>query len=101
DGFIAERDGRYVLPVRADAPYRVHGIVLGSSASGATLYIEPQEISELGNRLKVAEADAEHQEALVLVAHSETLSPHAAAALFALDACAQADALRAIELYAR
>src|SRR5690606_34352261 len=25
DGFIAERDGRYVLPVRADAPYRVHG----------------------------------------------------------------------------
>src|SRR5690606_5638092 len=41
------------------------------------------------------------QEALVLVALSETLSPHAAAALFALDACAQADALRAIELYAR
>lgn len=101
DGFIAERDGRYVLPVRADAPFRVHGVVLGSSASGATLYIEPQEVAELGNRLKVAEAEAEHQEAIVLARLSESLALRADALLTALEACAQADGLQAIERYAR
>lgn len=101
DGFIAERDGRYVLPVRADAPFRVHGMVLGSSASGATLYVEPQEIAALGNRLKLAEAEAEHQEAIVLARLSEVLAPQAPAVLRALEACGEADALRAIELFAR
>ncbi len=101
DTFIAERDGRYVLPVRADAPFRVHGIVLGSSGSGATLYVEPQEIAELGNRLKVAEAEAEVEEARVLAQLSEAIAPSAPALLDALDACAKADALRAMELYAR
>lgn len=101
DGFIAERDGRYVLPVRADAPFRVQGVVLGSSASGATLYIEPQEIAELGNRLKVAEAEAQHQEAIVLARLSESVAHRADALLAALEACAQADGLRAIARYAR
>lgn len=101
DTFIAERDGRYVLPVRADAPFRVHGIVLGSSGSGATLYVEPQEIAELGNRLKVAEAEVELEEARVLAQLSEAIAPSAPALLDALDACARADALRAMELYAR
>jgi DNA mismatch repair protein MutS2 len=101
DGYIAERDGRYVLPVRADAPFRVHGMVLGSSASGATLYVEPQEIAALGNRLKLAEAEAEHQEALVLARLSEALAPQSPALLRALDACGEADALRAVELFAR
>ena len=39
--YLAERDGRFVLPVRADAPFKVDGLVLGSSASGSTLYVEP------------------------------------------------------------
>ncbi len=43
--YYTEREGRYVLPVRADAHLRVPGIVLGSSASGATLFVEPQEMT--------------------------------------------------------
>lgn len=101
DGFIAEREGRYVLPVRSDAPFRVHGIVLGTSASGATLYVEPQEIAPLGNRLKVAEAEVQHEEARVLATLSERIGPEVGALRAALDACAEADALRAVEKYAR
>jgi len=37
DSFYTIREGRYVLPVRADAHERFHGIVHGSSASGATV----------------------------------------------------------------
>ena len=43
--YYTEREGRYVLPVRADAHLRVPGIVLGSSASGATLFVEPEELT--------------------------------------------------------
>ena len=43
-----EREGRFALPVRADAHRRVDGIVLGTSSSGATLFIEPRQVTELG-----------------------------------------------------
>ncbi len=101
DAYFAERDGRYVLPVRADAPFRVEGIVLGSSASGATLYVEPRELAELGNRLKLAEAAAEHEAAQVLARLSEELAPHADAVLGALEATVRADVLHAIADYAQ
>src|SRR5690606_2505082 len=64
--YLVERDGRYVLPVRADAPFRVEGLVLGSSASGGTLYVEPAATHALGNTLQVAEAAARAEEARVL-----------------------------------
>ncbi len=100
DGYFAERDGRYVLPVRADAPFRVEGIVLDSSASGATLYVEPRELAQLGNRLKIAEAESEHQEAIVLARLSAELGPHADQVLDALEACSRADVLRALVRFA-
>jgi DNA mismatch repair protein MutS2 len=39
DSFYTIREGRYVLPVRTDAHERFHGIVHGSSASGATIFV--------------------------------------------------------------
>lgn len=64
--YTTERDGRTVLPVRADAHYRLEGIVLGSSASGSTLFVEPREVTDLGNRLRVRQAAVEREEARVL-----------------------------------
>jgi DNA mismatch repair protein MutS2 len=66
DRYFTVRDGRYVLPVRSDAHIRVPGIVMGSSASGQTLFIEPGAVMSLGNQLKVAIADVEREEAIVL-----------------------------------
>lgn len=64
--YYAERDGRYVLPVRSDSHGTIEGSVLGSSGSGATLYVEPRELVELGNKLRVAEAESDREEARVL-----------------------------------
>jgi DNA mismatch repair protein MutS2 len=51
DSFITERGGRFVLPVRSDAPVPVRGIVHGGSSSGATHFVEPLATVELNNEL--------------------------------------------------
>lgn len=66
DHFYTQREERYVLPVRTDAGPAVEGIVHGSSASGATLFIEPQEVVGLNNELKVAEIAVAREEARIL-----------------------------------
>lgn len=51
DSFITERNGRFVIPVRSDAPVPVRGIVHGGSSSGATLFVEPLATVDLNNEL--------------------------------------------------
>jgi DNA mismatch repair protein MutS2 len=53
---ITLRNGRYVVPVRADAKSRVKGIVHDASGSGQTLFIEPLVVVELGNAWREAQA---------------------------------------------
>lgn len=73
DAFFTERDGRYVLPVRSDAHERFPGIVHATSGSGATLFVEPRPIVEMGNRLKMVEAQVAHEEDLIRAALSEKI----------------------------
>ena len=49
DEVVTERNGRFVLMVRAEHRGHVPGIVHGSSASGATLFLEPAATVELNN----------------------------------------------------
>jgi DNA mismatch repair protein MutS2 len=58
---ITLRNGRYVVPVRADAKSRVKGIVHDASGSGQTLFIEPLVVVELGNAWREAQV-AEQEE---------------------------------------
>jgi DNA mismatch repair protein MutS2 len=58
---VTLRNGRYVVPVRAEAKGRVKGIVHDSSGSGQTLFIEPLVIVELGNAWREAQL-AEQEE---------------------------------------
>jgi DNA mismatch repair protein MutS2 len=96
DRYYTERDGRYVLPVRSDAPFRVDGIVLGSSASGGTLYVEPREVTEIGNRMRMAEAEVEREAARVLGALSISARAHVEALRKAAEAATVADVLTAL-----
>ncbi len=58
---ITMRDGRYVIPVRADARGMVGGIVHDSSSSGVTVFIEPIETVELNNAWRQLQRDEEHE----------------------------------------
>ncbi|MEA2676577.1 MAG: mismatch repair protein MutS2 [Chloroflexota bacterium] len=63
---ITLRNGRYVVPVRADAKGRVKGIVHDQSGSGQTLFIEPLVVVELGNAWREAQLAAEAEEERIL-----------------------------------
>lgn len=99
--YFTERDGRYVLPVRADAHLRVDGIVLDASSSGGTLFVEPRETTEQGNKLKLKLAAVEREEQRVLRALSAAVAEAREAIDSALDACIEADRLNALVLFAR
>ena len=73
DHFYTQREDRYVLPIRSDAGPAVEGIVHGSSASGATTFIEPQAVVGLNNELKVAEIAVLREEARILGELSATV----------------------------
>lgn len=53
ENIVTQRDGRFVLPVKAEHKGEFSGIVHDTSSSGATLFIEPMVIVELNNELRV------------------------------------------------
>jgi DNA mismatch repair protein MutS2 len=57
DSFSTFRENRPVLPIRADARQRVRGIVHDVSSSGTTVFIEPEDVVETGNRLRIAQTE--------------------------------------------
>lgn len=61
ESYFAQREGRYVVPVKADMRGRIPGIVHDVSASGATVFLEPRELVELNNSIKVADLDIERE----------------------------------------
>lgn len=68
EGIVTMRDNRYVLPVRAEYKSQVRGFVHDRSASGATFFIEPEEVLEMNNELReLAAAEKEEIERILAV----------------------------------
>lgn len=91
DRYHTLREDRYVLPVRADAHEKLPGIVHGTSASGATLFVEPRALVTQGNRLKMAQADMAREEHRILAALSEQVRERVSEVEAAADALDRAD----------
>lgn len=91
DRFITDREGRYVVPVRSDAHERFPGLVHATSASGATLFVEPRAVIPMGNRLKVLEAEVQREEIAIYTKLSDRIGDQLASVQAALAALARAD----------
>lgn len=101
DSYWTERDGRYVLPMRADAHERFPGIVHGSSGSGATLFVEPRVVVPLGNRLKMLEGEVRREEEAIYAALTERVVAQLASVQGAIAAVGRADLRAATTRLAR
>lgn len=64
----AMRDGRLVMPVNPANKRKINGIVHDESASGKTVYIEPAEVVEAGNRLRELQAEEVREIARIMAA---------------------------------
>jgi DNA mismatch repair protein MutS2 len=76
---ITLRNGRYVVPVKAEARSRVKGIVHDASGSGQTLFIEPLVAVELGNAWREAQVAEAEEIARILDELSALIAANAAA----------------------
>ena len=88
---ITLRNGRYVVPVRAEAKSRVRGIVHDQSGSGQTLFIEPLVAVELGNAWREAQLAEAAEVDRILDELSGLVGVNAAALRATLEALARFD----------
>ena len=61
ENIVTMRDNRYVLPVRAEYKRNIRGFIHDRSASGATFFIEPEEVLEMNNELRSLTLDEKEE----------------------------------------
>jgi DNA mismatch repair protein MutS2 len=66
EAIITQRDGRYVIPLRAEFKGRIKAVVHDQSQSGATLFIEPLAVVELNNQYREAQLAERDEERRIL-----------------------------------
>ena len=59
DAIVTQRGGRYVVPVKAECRGNVPGLVHDTSASGATVFVEPMGVVQANNDIKVLKSKEE------------------------------------------
>ena len=65
---VTDRNGRYVLVIRAENRTAIPGIVHGSSASGASLFLEPLSTVEINNDIVALEQQEQEEVHRILLA---------------------------------
>ena len=101
DGYVDKdaaptmRDGRLVLPVAPGLKRKIRGIVHDESASGKTVFIEPEEVVEANNRIRELEADERREVTRILIAFSDSIRPQIPTILESYAFMARIDFIRA------
>lgn len=70
------RDGRMVLPVIAGNKRSIQGIIHDESATGKTVFIEPAEVVEAGNKLRELEMEERREIVTILRRIADEIRPH-------------------------
>ena len=100
DALVTMRNGRYVIPLKAEHKGKIPGVVHDSSASGATLFIEPLETLELNNRWRELQLDEEKEIRRILAALTEQVGHDSERIVRTVEVLAYLDLTFAKALYA-
>lgn len=66
ENIVSVRNGRYVVPVKKEYRKNIRGVVLDTSASGSTVYIEPEEIGSIQDEIELLKMNEEAEEHRIL-----------------------------------
>ena len=61
ENIVTTRNGRYVIPVKAECKNEVKGLIHDTSSSGATIFVEPVAVVDANNELRVIESKEQHE----------------------------------------
>ena len=91
EALITQRDGRYVLPLRAEFKGRIRVVVHDQSASGATLFVEPLSVVEHNNEFRELQLAERDEERRILTELSQQVGVQAANILNTVERVADLD----------
>jgi len=100
EGFISEREGRYVIPIKAESRKEIKGIVHDISNTGATVFVEPWATVELGNELRQLVIEEKREVERILMALSAEAGANEAAISQDVELLAELDLILAKAKYA-
>jgi DNA mismatch repair protein MutS2 len=97
---ITQRDGRYVIPLRAEFKGQIKAVIHDQSSSGATLFVEPLPIVELNNAMRELHLQARDEERRILAEVSALVGAHAIELKYGVENLAVLDLIFAKAKYA-
>src|SRR5437899_4068852 len=100
EAYFAQRENRYVIPVKAERKGEVPGIIHDVSASGATVFIEPRDLVDLNNQIKESDLAVEREARRILQDLSDQAACHEQALLDDLEILGRLDAVCAKAAFA-
>ena len=74
ENLVTVRNGRYVIPVRAECKNEMKGLIHDTSSSGATIFVEPMAIVDANNELRMLQSREEHEIEKILFSLSADVS---------------------------
>lgn len=77
ENIVTMRNGRYVVPVKAECKNEIKGLIHDTSASGATIFIEPSQVVDSNNELRILYSREEHEIERILSELSSLVSDSA------------------------
>ena len=92
---VTDRNGRYVLLIRAEHRNAIPGIIHGSSASGASLFLEPLSTVEVNNEIVALEEQEAAEVRRVLLALTDAFRRRAGELQRAVEAATELDVIQA------
>jgi DNA mismatch repair protein MutS2 len=97
---ITQRDGRYVIPLRAEFKGQIKAIVHDQSSSGATLFVEPLPIVELNNHVRELQLQERDEERRILYELSAQIAEYRDEITYGVENLAMLDLVFAKAKYA-
>jgi len=100
ESIITQRDGRYVIPLRAEFKGKIKAIIHDQSSSGATLFVEPLPVVEANNQIRELQLAERDEERRILAEVSSLVGAHASELKYGVENLAVLDLAFAKAKYA-